>query len=171
MELESFIRDVPDFPKPGILFRDLTPILQDPVVFRSALDELQGVLAGLDFTLLAAMESRGFNFAAPLCDRLGRGLVLLRKGGKLPRQTESVTYALEYGDATLEVHRDAAAPGDAVVILDDLLATGGTARAAGELVRKLGARVAAYVFLVELGALRGRDRLPDAPVFSLVNYE
>ncbi len=171
MDLRTVIRDVPDFPRPGILFRDITPVLEDPAAFRAALDALQRIVAPLDFSRIVAMESRGFIFAAPLCDRLGKGLVLLRKQGKLPGATESVSYALEYGEAALEVHRDSVGPGDRVVVLDDLLATGGTAEAAGRLVRKLGATVAGYVFLVELGPLGGRGRLTDAPVFSLVNYD
>lgn len=171
MDIAAHIREVPDFPKPGILFRDVTPLLEDPAVFRGTLDALEEVLAGLAFERIAAMESRGFVFAAPLCDRLGKGLVLLRKKGKLPRATVSVPYGLEYGQAALEVHRDALQPGQRVVVLDDLLATGGTAEAAGRLVAQLGAQVAAYVFVVELAALRGRALLAEAPVFALVRYE
>ncbi|MFH1844238.1 MAG: adenine phosphoribosyltransferase [bacterium] len=171
MDLKSVIVDIPDFPQPGIIFRDLTPILENPDAFRVALDQLVTILADLEYTKLAGIESRGFLFAAPLARQLGIPLVLLRKAGKLPREVEAESYALEYGQATLEVHRDSLGADDRVVILDDLLATGGTAAASGRLVQKLGARVAAYLFVVELAGLHGRDVLTDAPVFSLVNYE
>ncbi len=170
MDIREIIRNVPDFPKPGILFRDITPVLENPRAFRAALDGLAGLIADLPYDKIVVMESRGFLFGAPLAVQLDKGLVLLRKGGKLPRTTVSETYALEYGQATLEVHRDALGAGERAVVLDDLLATGGTARAAGRLVRKLGAEVVAYLFLVELGGLRGRQHLTDAPVLSLVNY-
>jgi len=171
MDLKNVIVDIPDFPQPGIIFRDLTPILENPDAFRTALDQLVIILADLKYTKLAGIESRGFLFAAPLARQLGKPLVLLRKAGKLPREVEAESYELEYGQATLEVHRDSLDADDRVVILDDLLATGGTAAASGRLVRKLGATVAAYLFVVELGDLRGRDVLADAPAFSLVNYE
>ena len=170
MDLKTVIRDVPDFPKPGILFKDITPILQNPVAFHTALDGLTTLLDSLSWDSLGAVESRGFLFGAPLCDRLKRPLVVLRKPGKLPADTASESYALEYGEATLEIHRDALRPAERVVIIDDLLATGGTAAAAGRLVRRLGAVVAAYVFLVELCDLPGREVLTDAPVISLVKY-
>jgi adenine phosphoribosyltransferase len=168
--LKSILRDVPGFPKPGILFRDITPLLADPEAFRTAIEALAEILAPLSCTKLAAMESRGFLLAAPLAVRLGKGIVPLRKPGKLPAATEAVSYDLEYGQATLEVHRDALTPGESVVIIDDLLATGGTARASGELIRKIGGTVTAYVFLIELADLGGRALLSDAPVFSLVTY-
>ena len=171
MELKSVIRDVPDFPKPGILFRDITPVLSDPAAFRCSVDGLADLIDGTGFDRLAAIESRGFLFAAPLADRLDKGLTILRKPGKLPCDSVSVSYDLEYGSATLEAHRDSLAAGERVVIVDDLLATGGSAAAAGELIRKLGGEVAAYLFLVELTGLEGAKRLDDAPVFSLVNYQ
>jgi len=170
MDLRQVIRAVPDFPKPGILFRDITPVLARPQAFQAALAGLEDLLAPVAFDTFAAVESRGFLFAAPLAARAGKPLVILRKPGKLPAATVAESYALEYGEATLHIHADALRAGERVVVLDDLLATGGTAAAAGRLVRKLGAAVAAYVFLVELGELGGRATLADAPVFSLVKY-
>jgi len=170
MDLKTVIRDIPDFPKPGILFRDITPVLQNPDAFHAALDGLADLLGNVEWDKLGAVESRGFLFGAPLCDRFGRGMLILRKPGKLPADTVSESYALEYGEATLEAHRDGIEPGERVVIIDDLLATGGTAAAAGRLVRRLGGTVAAYVFMVELCDLPGRDLLEDAPVISLVKY-
>lgn len=171
MDLKAVIREIPDYPKPGILFYDITPILETPRAFRAALDGLKEMIVGLDFARFAAIESRGFLFGAPLAVDLEIPLVLLRKAGKLPGETEAETYALEYGEATLEVQRDSLAAGDRVIVMDDLLATGGTAAATGRLVRKLGAEVAAYVFLVELAGLDGRAQLTDAPVHSLLSYE
>jgi len=170
MDLKQVIRDIADFPKPGILFRDITPVLEDPAAFAVALDGLDGLLAGLDYQRLAAIESRGFLLGAPLADRHKKGLALVRKAGKLPRETVTERYDLEYGSAEVEVHADALVPGQRVVVIDDLLATGGTAAATGNLVRRCGAEVAAYVFLVELEFLAGRERLAHAPVFSLVKY-
>ena len=171
MDLSRVIRDVPDFPKPGIVFKDITPILQDPAAFRAAVRGLRGLLDGTRVDVLAAVESRGFLFAGPLGLDLDVGVALLRKAGKLPADTHAATYALEYGEATLEVHRDAFTVGQHVVIVDDLLATGGTALAAADLVRKAGGTVAGFLFLVELEFLAGRSRLePAGPVFSLVKF-
>jgi adenine phosphoribosyltransferase len=170
MDLKAAIREIPDFPKPGILFYDLSTVFLDPRAFRAAVDGLADLVATLACDKLVAIESRGFLLGAPLGLRLEKGLVLARKAGKLPAATEGITYDLEYGTATIEIHRDAIGAGDRVVVLDDLLATGGTAAAVGDLVRKLGGQVAAYVFMVELGFLAGRGRLAGAPVFSLVNY-
>jgi adenine phosphoribosyltransferase len=170
MDLKTVIRDVPDFPKPGILFRDITPVLNHPAAFAAAVDGMAGLVADLAFDRLAAMESRGFLFGAPLGLRLDKGLVMLRKPGKLPTDVVAESYALEYGEASLEVHRDAVRPGERVLIVDDLLATGGTAAAAGRLIRRLGGEVAGYLFLVSLEDLGGAVLLADAPVFSLVKY-
>jgi len=171
MDLSKVIRDVPDFPKPGIVFKDITPVLQDPVAYGAAIDGLRGLLAGKQVDVLAAIESRGFLFAGPLALDLNLGVALLRKEGKLPADTFAATYALEYGEATLEIHRDALAPGQRVVIVDDLLATGGTALASAELVRRAQGDVAGFLFLVELEFLSGRARLEaEAPVFSLVRF-
>ena len=171
MDLTQVIADVPDFPKPGILFRDITPVLEDPAAFKVALAGLRELLVGLDYAALAAVESRGFVFGGPLAVELNKRLILVRKAGKLPRETVVTSYALEYGEASIEVHADSFRPGEKVVVIDDLLATGGTAAATGELVRKCGAEVAGYVFLVELNFLAGREKLGDAPVFSLVRYD
>ncbi len=170
MDLERVIRVVPDFPKPGILFRDITPVLNDPAAFRTALDGMAGLVHGVPCDRLAALESRGFLFAAPLARQWGKGLVAMRKPGKLPADTVAESYALEYGTATLEVHRDAIAPGERVLIVDDLLATGGTAAAAAALVRRLGGTVSGHLFLVELEGLGGRERLAGDRVFSLVKF-
>jgi adenine phosphoribosyltransferase len=163
----SKIRDVPDFPKPGILFKDLTPLLLEPELFGEVIRWMSDGWS--EVNRLVAMESRGFLFAAPMVQRLDAGLVLARKAGKLPYQTVGVQYALEYGHATLEVHVDSIRPGDRVLIIDDLLATGGTAGATVELVRKCGGVVVGCCFLVELAFLDGRRAL-DVPVRSLVTY-
>ena len=170
MDLKQAIRSVPDFPKPGILFYDITSVLEEPAAFRHALDELERAVPGADYDKIAVMESRGFIFGAPLADRLGKPLILLRKAGKLPGATASVTYDLEYGQAALEMHRDSVRAGQRVLVLDDLLATGGTARAAGELIAGAGGEVAAYAFVIELTELGGRAPLAGTPVFSLVKY-
>jgi len=145
-------------------------LLAEPVAFRTALSGLTEILRPLRFDKLLAIESRGFLFAAPLAAELGRSLVIVRKPGKLPAATVSERYALEYGEATLQIHADSLRPGERVVVIDDLLATGGTAAAAGRLARRFGAEVEAYLFVIELGALAGRAALADAPVFSLVKY-
>ncbi len=168
MDLQEYLRDVPDFPRPGIVFKDLTPLLAAPEAFREALDRLEALIRPMRPTRLAAMESRGFLFAAPLADRLACGLIPLRKPGKLPWKTFREAYSLEYGENVLEVHQDGADAADRVVLVDDLLATGGTAAAALRLVRRLGAEVAGAVFLVELDSLGGRDQLPDLPVHGVI---
>jgi len=167
-QVRALIRDVPDFPQPGILFKDLTPVLGDPAAFRAVIDELSARLRGKGFHRIVAIESRGFLFGAPLADRPGLGIAPIRKLGKLPYKTERVQYALEYGTGILEAHVDAVKPGEKVAIVDDLLATGGTAAAAGELVRKAGATVGAYLFVVELLALHGREKLRGAEVDALL---
>ncbi len=171
MDLRNVIRDVPDFPKPGILFKDITPVLQDPAAYRAAIAGLQGLLEGTAVDVFAAIESRGFLFAGPLGLAMDKGVALLRKQGKLPADTFAASYDLEYGQATLEVHKDAFQPGQRVIIVDDLLATGGTAKASAELVRTAGGTVAGFLFLVELGFLEGRAKLAgEGPVFSLVQF-
>jgi len=169
LEIKSLIVDVPDFPKPGIVFKDITTLLKNPKAYRRALD-LFTVLCGDHLAdKVLAIESRGFIVGAPLADRLGLGFVPLRKPGKLPGKTMRHTYTLEYGEDCLEIHDDAVMPGERVLIVDDVIATGGTARAAGELVGKLGGVVAAYAFLVELSFLDGRSRL-EGDVLSLIRY-
>ena len=169
-QVRALVRDVPDFPQQGILFKDLTPVLGDAAAYRAVIDELAARLRGKSFQRIVAIESRGFLFGAPLADRLGIGIAPVRKLGKLPYKTERVQYALEYGTGILEAHVDAVKPGEKVAIVDDLLATGGTAAAAGELVRKEGAIVGAYLFVVELLALRGREKLRGAEVDALIGF-
>lgn len=169
-KLKSAIRDIPDFPKPGILFKDITPVLSDPKLFKIAVDTLATRLRKLKVTKIAAVESRGFLFGAAVALRLGIGLVPIRKKGKLPYKTIQVSYDLEYGSATLEIHRDAVSRKDRVAVLDDVLATGGTARAAAELIERLGARVVELDFVIELTFLNGRDRLKGYRVFAPVSF-
>ena len=168
--LSSAIRDVPDFPKPGILFKDITPVLRDASLFRRAIEQLAALCADLEVDKVVAIESRGFILGGALAVRLGAGFVPVRKPGKLPWKARRATYALEYGTDTLEMHEDAVSPADRVLVVDDVIATGGTARAAGELVAAGGASVGAYLFLVELGFLDGRAKLPGADVRSLVRF-
>ncbi|MGH9884165.1 MAG: adenine phosphoribosyltransferase [bacterium] len=168
--LKALIRDVPDFPKPGIVFKDITTLLQNPQGYRRALD-LFTVLCGDHLAdKVVAIESRGFILGATLADRLGLGFVPVRKVGKLPYKKVSRTYDLEYGTDSVEIHEDALNPGDRVLIVDDVIATGGTARATGELVESVGGTVAAFAFLVELDFLKGRERLGKRDVLSLIRY-
>ena len=168
--LSAAIRDVPDFPKAGIVFKDITTLLRDPAHFRRALDLMTVLCGDLPVDRVVAIESRGFILGGALADRLGAGFVPVRKPGKLPWRSRSASYALEYGTDTLEVHEDAVGPGDRVLVVDDVIATGGTARATGELVESLGAKVAGFAFLVELGFLKGRERLAGREVRSLIQY-
>jgi adenine phosphoribosyltransferase len=169
-ELRAKIREIPDFPKPGILFYDITTLLKDPVAYRAAIDAMLAPYAGMSIDIVVGMESRGFIFSAPLAYQLGAGLVPVRKLGKLPAETISVEYALEYGSNTLEVHRDAIEPGQKVLIVDDLLATGGTVNGTVELVQRLKGEIAGLAFLVELGFLKGRARLAGHSVSSVITY-
>jgi adenine phosphoribosyltransferase len=164
------IRDVQDFPTAGILFKDITPVLSDPALFGEVVRRLGEQVSSQAIEVVAGIESRGFLFAAPVALLLGSALVPVRKPGKLPHQTARVEYALEYGTDVLEMHRDAVRPGQRVLIVDDVLATGGTAAAAAELVRSLGGVVAGAAFVVELGFLHGRDRLDGMPLTSLVSF-
>jgi adenine phosphoribosyltransferase len=166
----DLIRDVPDFPQPGILFKDITPVLGHPEAFREVISALAERVRALRPDVLVGIESRGFLFAAPLAVELGVGLAPVRKPGKLPYTTRSREYALEYGTNRVELHTDAIEEGQRVVIIDDLLATGGTAEAAGHLVRESGGTVVGYTFLVELTFLPGRARLADADVTALIAY-
>jgi adenine phosphoribosyltransferase len=170
-ELTRFIRDIPDFPKPGIIFRDITPLLADPVAFRTAIDLMAIHYHGQKIDAVAAAEARGFIFAAPLAIELGIGFVPIRKRGKLPFKVHSLRYELEYGNDTVEMHQDALSPGHRVLLVDDLLATGGTMKACCELAERTGATIVGCAFLVELAFLNGRDRLNPYDVFSLVNYK
>lgn len=166
--LRQLIRDVPDFPQPGILFRDITPLLADGPALRQAVDALAFAFSDVD--AVVGIESRGFIVGAPVAYALGVGLVLVRKEGRLPRETEREAYALEYGTNTLEMHADALAPGQRVLIVDDVLATGGTAAAAAALVTRMGGDVAGIAVLIELTGLGGRDALTGYPVTSLIQY-
>lgn len=168
--LKGLIRDLPDFPQPGILFRDITPLLQDATGLRFTLETLAGRYRGAGISKVIGIESRGFLFGAPLAYLLGVGFTPVRKQGKLPAATMSVEYSLEYGTNTLEIHRDALHPGERALIVDDLLATGGTVAATVKLARQLGAEVVSAAFLIELSALHGRDQLPDVDVYSLLTY-
>jgi adenine phosphoribosyltransferase len=168
--LKAAIRDVPDFPKKGIVFKDLTTLLQDADTLRLALDGLVALIGGRPVDEVVAIESRGFILGGVVADRLGVGFVPVRKPGKLPWKTRRATYELEYGTDSIEIHEDALKPGERVVVVDDVIATGGTARAVGELVSGLGATVTAYAFLVELGFLGGREKLGGANVLALIRF-
>jgi adenine phosphoribosyltransferase len=169
-ELGSLIRDIPDFPKKGILFKDITTLLKDARAYKQAIDELTQRVRGFEADLVIGMESRGFIFAAPIAYQLGVGFAPVRKLGKLPGPVISTEYDLEYGTNTLELHADAVSPGQRVLIVDDLLATGGTVSATIELVERLEGVVSAVAFLVELTALKGRARLNDYNVVSIIQF-
>lgn len=169
--IDDYIVSIPDFPAPGILFRDVTSVVQDPDGLQLAIDEMCGLLDGVDFDLIAGTESRGFVFGMPIAYKLGKGFVMVRKKGKLPRETVSRSYALEYGTDSIEVHKDAIKPGQRVVIVDDLIATGGSAEAACKLVEDLGGVVAKVIFLIELKGLNGRKKLEGYDVASVIAYE
>ncbi len=170
MDLKSLIRSVPDFPKEGILFRDITTLLQDPEGLNYVIDRLAEVYADQSIDYVAGIESRGFIFGTPLACRLSAGFVPIRKPGKLPAATHFTEYELEYGTDRLEVHQDAFKPGSRVLMVDDLLATGGTAAAAAHLVGKTGAHLMGFAFIIELSDLGGRGKLPDLPIESLIEY-
>ena len=170
-KVEDYIRTIPDFPEPGIMFRDVTSILQDAEGFKLAIDEMIKLLDGVDCDVIAGAESRGFIFGAPLAYALGKPFVLVRKKGKLPCETVQQTYDLEYGTATIEMHKDAIKPGQKVVVVDDLIATGGTIEAACQLIEELGGEVSKIVFLMELAGLNGREKLAKYDVASVVTYE
>ena len=168
--IRATIRDVPDFPKPGIIFKDITPILSDADLFKDIVDYLARHYVNNDIDVIAGIESRGFIFAAPLAVQLGLPFVPFRKVGKLPAETLKVTYALEYGSDAIEAHADAIEQGQRVLIVDDVLATGGTAEASGRLVQSLGGELAGYMMLIELGFLNGRQKLGETPLHALVTY-
>lgn len=171
VNLEKFIREVPDFPKKGIGFKDITTLLKDAEGFKLAVDQLAEQLKGVKIDAIAVIESRGFTFGSALAYKLGTGLLLVRKPGKLPAQTIREEYALEYGTDALELHQDAIAPGQNILIVDDLLATGGTALAVAKLVERLKGKVASIAFVVELDFLKGREKLGNYKVVSLVHYQ
>lgn len=170
MNLTSYIRDVPDFPVEGILFRDITPLLRDPVALREAVVRMSEPWEGRGVDLVAAMEARGFMFGAAMAIRLGAGFVPVRKEGKLPWRTRSISYTLEYRDDVLHVHEDAVAPGQRVLVVDDVIATGGTAKAVVQLIEQLGGEVTGVQFLVELADLKGREHLAGHDVQAVITY-
>ena len=170
-KLEDYVVSIPDYPEPGIIFRDVTSILQDADGLKLAIDGLQKQLEGLDFDVIAGTESRGFIFGMPIAYNLHKPFVLVRKKGKLPRETVSAKYDLEYGSAEIEMHKDSIKPGQKVVLIDDLIATGGTIEAAAKLVEELGGEVVRIIFLMELAGLKGREKLKKYYVRSVICYE
>ncbi|HTY44570.1 MAG TPA: adenine phosphoribosyltransferase [Patescibacteria group bacterium] len=170
MKLEDYIRSIPDFPRTGILFRDITTLLMDKKAFKQVIDEMVAKFKAKKIDAVVAVESRGFIFGGALAHKLGAGFVPVRKKGKLPWKTYSAEYALEYGVDALQIHQDALGADDRVLIVDDLLATGGTAKAVTELVGKLGAKVAGILFMIELTGLKGREQLKGYPVHTLIKY-
>ena len=170
-KIEEYVRSIPDFPEKGIVFRDVTSVLQDADGLKLAIDELAKLLEGIDCDVIAGTESRGFIFGMPLAYLLHKPFVLVRKAGKLPCETVSKTYDLEYGTATIEIHKDAISKGQKVVLVDDLIATGGTMKAAAELVEELGGEVVKMIFLIELAGLNGRKLLSKYDVDAVVSYD
>lgn len=170
-KVEDYVRTIPDFPEPGIMFRDVTSVLQDPEGLKLSIDEMIKLLDGVEFDVIAGAESRGFIFGVPVAYELGKSFVPVRKAGKLPCETVSAEYELEYGTATIEIHKDAIKPGQKVVIVDDLIATGGTIEAAIKLIEQLGGEVVKVIFLMELAGLKGREKLAGYDVASVITYE
>ncbi len=171
MDLKSKIRVIEDYPTEGISFKDITTLLRDKDAFKETIDQLEEKLKDYEFDYIAGIESRGLIFGAPLADRLSKGFIPIRKPGKLPGEIEKVSYELEYGSNELEMHKDAVEEGERVVILDDLIATGGSAKAAAKLVEAVGGKVVCFEFLIELTGLKGRDYLKDYDVISLIEYD
>ena len=170
-KLEEYVRSIPDFPEPGIIFRDVTSVLQDKDGLKMAIDQMQDLLKGLDFDIIAGPESRGFIFGVPIAYNLNKPFIPVRKKGKLPCETVSMDYDLEYGKATIEIHKDSIKPGQKVVIIDDLIATGGTIEAITKLIEMLGGEVVKIIFLMELKGLKGRDKLTGYDVEAVIQYE
>jgi len=170
MDLKSLIRNIPDFPKPGIVFRDITTLLRHPEGLQYTIDTLAEKCADLGADYIVGMESRGFIFGAPLAYKLNTGFIPVRKPGKLPAAVHSVEYELEYGSDRLEIHQDAIEPGCRILIVDDVIATGGTAGATARLIEQAGCELVGFAFIIELRALQGRDRLPEVPIVTLVDY-
>jgi adenine phosphoribosyltransferase len=170
MNLKSIIREFPDFPKKGVLFRDVSPVLKDPKAMQFVIEHFYTIYSGKNVDLVAGIESRGFIFACALAIRFGKGFVMIRKQGKLPGKTIALRYDIEYGSATMEIQHDAVSKGQNVLIADDLIATGGTAKAAAKLIERLGGNVVGFAFVVELAALNGRDLIKEYDIHSLVTY-
>lgn len=171
MELKSKIRVIEDYPVKGISFKDITTLLKDREAFKFTLNLMEDALKGIDFDYIIGIESRGFLFGAPLADRLRKGFIPVRKPGKLPADIEKVSYDLEYGASELEIHKDAVNKGDRVLIIDDLIATGGSAQATAKLIESLGGEIAGFEFLIELTSLKARELLKDYKVISIVEYD
>ena len=170
-KIEEYVRSIPDFPEPGLIFRDITSVLQDADGLQLAIDSMIKLLDGVDFDVVAGTESRGFIFGVPIAYEMHKPFVPVRKKGKLPCETISQSYDLEYGQATIEMHKDSIKPGQKVVLVDDLIATGGTIEAAIKLVEQLGGEVVKVIFLMELAGLKGRERLKGYDVASVITYE
>lgn len=170
-KMEEYVRAIPDFPEPGIIFRDVTSVLQDPDGLKLAIDSMISLLDGVEFDVIAGTESRGFMFGVPIAYQLGKAFVPVRKKGKLPCETISAKYDLEYGSAEIEIHKDAIIPGQRVVLVDDLIATGGTLAASVKLMEQLGGEVVKVVLLMELAGLKGRDKLAGYEVASVITYD
>ncbi len=170
-KVEDYVVSIPDFPEPGIIFRDVTSVIQDAEGLQLAIDEMQKLLEGVEFDVIAGAESRGFIFGMPIAYNMKKPFILVRKKGKLPRETVEISYDLEYGSATIEMHKDSIKPGQKVVLVDDLIATGGTIEAAAKLVEQLGGEVVKIIFLMELAGLEGRKKLEKYDVASVVCYE
>lgn len=170
-KIEEYVRNIPDFPEPGIIFRDVTSVLQDPEGLKLAIDSMIQLLDNVEFDVIAGTESRGFIFGMPIAYALGKSFIPVRKKGKLPCETVSAEYELEYGNATIEIHKDAIKPGQRVVLVDDLIATGGTISASARLIEQLGGEVVKIIFLMELAGLRGREKLAGYDVASVITYE
>ena len=170
-KIEEYVRSIPDFPEPGIIFRDVTSILQDADGFALAVDSMQALLDGVEVDVIAGAESRGFIFGAPIAYNLHKPFLLIRKKGNLPCETIESSYELEYGSATIEMHKDSITPGQNVVLVDDLIATGGTIEATARMVEELGGKVVKIITLMELAGLNGRERLKDYDVASVICYE
>lgn len=170
MDYKKFIRDIPDWPKKGIVFKDITPLLGDGKAFAALIDQIAGHYEGKGIDRVAGIEARGFLMAAPLALKLGAGVIPIRKKGKLPYKTHRAEYALEYGTDSLEIHQDAAKKGEKILLIDDLIATGGTAKAACELIENTGAEIAGVCFAIELAFLKGRDKLGGRGIVSLITY-
>lgn len=168
--LEDYIIDIPDFPKPGIIFRDVTGVLDDAEGLQLSIDEMYKLLDGVEYDAIAGTEARGFLFAMPVAYKAKKKFIAVRKKGKLPRETVKKSYQLEYGEDIIEIHKDSVKPGDKVVIVDDLIATGGTIKASAELIEELGGEVVKIIFLIELEGLKGREKLKGYDVESVVKY-
>jgi adenine phosphoribosyltransferase len=170
-ELSKCIRDIPDFPKKGIIFKDISTLLKNKEAFRESIDLLAKKYQNEKIDFVVGIESRGFIFGAPLAYKLGAGFIPIRKKGKLPYKTKSITYSLEYGEDTLEIHEDAVAPNSRILVVDDLLATGGTVKAVADLLKGFNAKIVGVAFLVELKFLQGKDKLKDLPTYSVIQYD